>query len=86
MNKNPNDRVVIDTNVLLSACISPKGAAFEALRQSFVKYDLTFTKQTYGELTEKFDNQKLKPLILSERKEALQNLLEESGKFFSPTF
>ena len=86
MNKNPNDRVVIDTNVLLSACISPKGAAFEALRQSFVKYDLTFTKQTYGELTEKFDNQKLKPLILSERKEALQNLLEERGKFFSPTF
>ncbi len=76
MNKNPNDLVVIDTNVLSSACISPKGAAFEALKQSFIKYELTFTKQTYGELTEKFYNQKLKPLILPGRKESLQNLLE----------
>lgn len=51
-------KFVVDTNVIISAALSPKGASFKVLEILIAESSLLFSDQTYAELVHQFSRSK----------------------------
>ncbi|MDD2776157.1 MAG: putative toxin-antitoxin system toxin component, PIN family [Gallionella sp.] len=62
MQKSPNKtKVVIDTNILLSAAIKPNSTAAKALYRAVTECDIFISQATFGELAEVIQRNKFDP-------------------------
>lgn len=82
MQKNSRPLIVIDTNVFISAALTPKGTSAEVIGKAYNKYDLAFTQQTYTELAEKLKGLQIKLGITSELVEKNLEKFRTESKFF----
>ena len=68
-------RIVIDTNVLISAALSPNGAPAQLLQQVLTEHLLVFSSETFAELESRLRKPKFDRYInLDERKILLHDL------------
>ena len=57
------DRVVLDTNTILSSLISPRGPAGQAVAAAFETHEVVQSPETVGELKEKLSSRRLAAFI-----------------------
>jgi putative PIN family toxin of toxin-antitoxin system len=65
------ERVVIDTNVLISGLLSTTSTPAQALEKAVTKAQLVATIETLRELIEKLHSSKFDPYVRRERRDAL---------------
>ena len=65
------ERVVIDTNVLISGLLSTTSTPAQAVEKAVAKAQLVATMETLRELIEKLHSSKFDPYVRQERRDAL---------------
>lgn len=68
---NAYSRVVVDTNVLLSAALSPKGAPAQLVDRLLMQAQIVFTEHTFAELKTRLWKAKFDRYITMERRHSL---------------
>ncbi|MEC4805885.1 MAG: hypothetical protein SAJ12_22285 [Jaaginema sp. PMC 1079.18] len=68
---NP-DLIVVDTNVFISAILSPNGTTYQALNKALKHFTIVHSRETHQELTQriykpKFDPSQYQNLVISPR-------------------
>lgn len=73
------ERIVIDTNLLISAALNDKSASYEALSKAYENYTILQSNDTFDEFLEVIEREKFDKYLTNERKEEfLQDLTNES--------
>jgi len=68
-------RAIVDTNVIISAILSPRGAPAQLVRRLLREGELVFSAPTFGELETRLSRPKFDPyLTLEERQSLLQDM------------
>ncbi|QIW16067.1 putative toxin-antitoxin system toxin component, PIN family [Pasteurellaceae bacterium RH1A] len=87
----PNNKlkqpIVVDTNVLISAILSPKSLSALALKKALIDYDLYLSKETFSEFLEVIQRDKFKKFLnnrLDERDAFIKDL-QALGVFIEPS-
>ena len=86
-NNTPKPPIVVDTNVLISAILSPKSISAIAVKKALIDYDLHFSKATFDEVSEVIKRDKFKKFLekrADERDEFIKDL-QDLGIFIKPT-
>ncbi len=74
------ERIVLDTNIVLSAAISPSGAPGKALDLAFAKFKPVYSRDTIVELSEKLNGEKFaKWISTADRLALLAFVLREAA-------
>lgn len=80
--------IVVDTNVLISAILSPKSISALAVKKALIDYELYLSKATFEKFIEVVQRDKFKKFLekrLDER-DAFISDLRESSIFIEPTY
>ncbi len=73
--------IVIDTNVLLSATLSPEGTARKALDKAYQKFKLAQSDATYQELKTRIYKRKFDKYISDEDRQDFLNIVKKYSQF-----
>ncbi len=73
--------IVIDTNVLISAALSPKGTAYQAFAKAIATFTIVQSDQTYQEITERIYKPKFDKYISDERRQQFLNIIKQESQF-----
>ncbi len=73
--------IVIDTNVLISAALSPNGTAYQALTKAIQEFTIVHSDKTYQEIADRLCKSKFDKYISNERREQFLNLIHRKSKF-----
>ena len=77
--------IVIDTNIFISAALSPNGTAYKAFAQAIQKFTIVQSDETYQEIANRIYKNKFDKYISNERREELLNLIKIKSRFIQPT-
>jgi uncharacterized protein len=77
--------IVIDTNILISATLSPNGTAFQAFVQAVQKFTIVQSNETYQEIADRIYKAKFDKYISNERRAEFLNLIKIKSRFIQPT-
>ncbi|MBL0338470.1 MAG: putative toxin-antitoxin system toxin component, PIN family [Rhodospirillaceae bacterium] len=77
-------KVVIDTNMLVSALLNSAGNAGQGFKQAVQKYQMVFTRETWNELSITLDKKKFYKIFTAEVKEKFKESLYGLSKFVEP--
>jgi uncharacterized protein len=58
--------IVIDTNIFISAALSPQGKAYQAVVKAINKFIIAQSQTTYEELTERIYKTDILPTLISD--------------------
>lgn len=81
---NPR-QIVIDTNVFISAALSPKGKAYQAIAKAIDSYVIVQSQETYQEITERIYKSKFDKYISNEDREEFLNVIKHNSQFIEVT-
>ncbi|MDZ8077676.1 MAG: putative toxin-antitoxin system toxin component, PIN family [Nostoc sp. SerVER01] len=73
--------IVIDTNVLLSAALSPNGTARKALDKAYKDFKIAQSEQTYQELNIRIYKRKFDKYISDEDRQYLLDIVKKYSQF-----
>ncbi|MHC5822185.1 MAG: putative toxin-antitoxin system toxin component, PIN family [Nostoc sp.] len=73
--------IVIDTNVLLSAALSPNGTARKALDKVYKKFKIAQSDKTYQELNTRIYKGKFDKYISDEDRQDFLDIVKKSSQF-----
>ncbi|PSB56465.1 putative toxin-antitoxin system toxin component, PIN family [Chamaesiphon polymorphus] len=76
--------IVIDTNIFISAALSPNGTAYQAFAQAVQKFTIVQSDETYQEIADRIYKNKFDKYISNERREEFLNLIKNQSKFIQP--
>jgi uncharacterized protein len=76
--------IVIDTNIFISAVLSPNGA-YQAFAQAVQKFTIVQSDETYQEIADRIYKKKFDKYISNERREEFLNLIKTKSNFIQPT-
>lgn len=74
-------KIVIDTNALLSALISPRGTVAQAVASAFLHAEIIQSAETYAELGEKLASRKLQKYIPADLRQEALSFFAEAAAF-----
>lgn len=74
-------QVVVDTNVIISAVLSPRGAPALLLKRFFREGQLVFSAATFDELTTRLWRPKFDPWFTLEERQALLHNMASSARW-----
>jgi uncharacterized protein len=77
--------IVIDTNIFISAVLSPNGTAYKAFAQAVQKFTIVQSDETYQEIADRIYKKKFDKYISNERREEFLNLIKTKSNFIQPT-
>lgn len=73
--------IVIDTNVLLSAALSPNGTARKALDKAYKDFKIAQSEETYQELNTRIYKRKFDKYISDEDRQYLLDIVKKYSQF-----
>jgi uncharacterized protein len=73
--------IVIDTNILISAALSPSGTAYQAFALAIQEFTIAQSAETYQEIAQRIYKPKFDKYISNERKEEFLNLIRIKSQF-----
>lgn len=73
--------IVIDTNVFISAALSPKGKAYQAVEKAINNFIIVQSEETYQELTERIYKSKFDKYISDENRQRFLNVIKNNSQF-----
>lgn len=73
--------IVIDTNVLLSAALSPNGTARKALDKVYKKFKIAQSDETYQELNTRIYKRKFDKYISDEDRQDFLDIVKKYSQF-----
>lgn len=73
--------IVIDTNVLLSAALSPEGTACQALNKAYKQFRIAQSESTYQELTTRIYKSKFDKYISDVERQDFLNVVKKYSQF-----
>jgi uncharacterized protein len=77
--------IVIDTNIFISAALSPNGTAYQAFSLAIQEFTIVQSAETYQEIAQRIYKPKFDKYVSDERREELLNLIKHKSQFFEPT-
>lgn len=77
--------IVIDTNVLLSAVLSPNGTARQALDKAYQHFKIAQSEETYKELKTRIYKPKFNKYISDQDREQFLEVVKKSSNFIEIT-
>jgi uncharacterized protein len=77
--------IVIDTNVLLSAVLSPNGTARQALDKAYQQFKIAQSEETYQELKTRIYKPKFNKYISDQDREQFLEVVKKSSHFIEIT-
>ncbi|MBD2482871.1 putative toxin-antitoxin system toxin component, PIN family [Planktothrix sp. FACHB-1365] len=77
--------IVIDTNVLLSAALSPNGTARQALDKAYQQFKIAQSEETYQELKTRIYKPKFNKYISDQDREQFLEVVKKSSHFIETT-
>lgn len=77
--------IVIDTNIFISAALSPNGTAYQAFAHAIQKFIIVQSDETYQEIADRIYKTKFDKYISNQRREEFLNLIKTQSKFIQPT-
>ncbi|WP_413171686.1 putative toxin-antitoxin system toxin component, PIN family [Anabaena azotica] len=77
--------IVIDTNVLLSAALSPDGTAHKALDKAYKQFKIAQSEQTYQELKTRIYKSKFDKYISDEERQDFLEVVKKYSQFIEIT-
>ena len=82
-----NSYIVIDTNIIISAAISPNGASAQALRIAIENYTICVSQETFAELVEVIQRGKFDKFFESpeQTRQEFLSIFHTLCTFFEPT-
>ncbi|MEQ9486264.1 putative toxin-antitoxin system toxin component, PIN family [Coleofasciculus sp. F4-SAH-05] len=81
---NP-DLIVIDTNIFISAVLSPNGTAYQAFSKAIKHFTIVHTDQTYQELAQRIYKPKFDKYISNQRREDFLARIRNNSQFSQTT-
>lgn len=75
------EKVVLDTNIMLSALMSPKGTSAAAVASVLMNNDVVQSAETYAELGEKLASKKLQKYIPAELRQQALDFFAAAAEF-----
>jgi uncharacterized protein len=73
--------IVIDTNVFISAALSPQGKAYQAIEKAISNFVIVQSKETYQELTERIYKSKFDKYIADDDRRQFLNVIKNNSQF-----
>ena len=73
--------IVIDTNILISAALSPDGTARKALVKVYKKFKIAQSKETYQELSTRIYKRKFDNYISDSEREEFLDVVNKYSQF-----
>ncbi len=73
--------IVIDTNIFISAALSPKGKAYQAVEKAINNFIIVQSKATYEELTERIYKSKFDKYISDDNRQQFLNVIKNNSQF-----
>lgn len=73
--------IVIDTNVFISAALSPQGKAYQAVAKVINKFIIVQSQETYQELTERIYKSKFDKYISNDNRQKFLNVISNNSQF-----
>jgi putative PIN family toxin of toxin-antitoxin system len=73
--------IVIDTNILISAALSPNGTAYETIEKVYKKFKIAQSKETYQELSTRIYKRKFDKYLSDEDRQIFLNIVNKYSQF-----
>ncbi len=77
--------IVIDTNIFISAALSPNGTAYQAFAKAVQRFTIVQSNETYQEIADRIYKTKFDKYISNERRAEFLNTIETRSRFIQPT-
>lgn len=77
--------IVIDTNILISAALSPGGIAYQALAKAVQNFIIVQSNETYQEIADRIYKSKFDKYVSNEKREELLNIIKNKSQFIQTT-
>lgn len=77
--------IVIDTNILISAVLSPNGTAYQALALAIQEFTIVQSDETYQEILQRIYKPKFDKYISDDSREELLDLIKSKSQFITVT-
>ena len=77
--------IVVDTNILISAVLTPNGTARKAVNKIYREFKIAQSDETYQELKTRIYKPKFDKYILDEERQDLLNTVKKHSQFFKTT-
>ena len=77
--------IVIDTNIFISAALSPNGTAYQALEKAIQEFTIVYSNETYQEIANRLYKAKFDRYISNERREQFLHLIQSKSRFIKTT-
>lgn len=78
-------QIVIDTNVFISAALSPKGKAYQAIAKANNSFVIVQSQETYQELTERIYKNKFDKYISNQDRQEFLSVIKSNSQFIEVT-
>jgi uncharacterized protein len=73
--------IVIDTNIFISAALSPQGKAYQAVVKAISKFVIAQSQATYEELTERIYKSKFDKYINDNDRQKFIHIIKNNSQF-----
>jgi uncharacterized protein len=77
--------IVIDTNIFISAALSPNGTAYQAFVKAINNFTVVQNEETYQEIAQRIYKAKFDKYISDERRELFLNMIKNKSCFIKKT-
>jgi uncharacterized protein len=77
--------IVIDTNIFISAALSPNGTAYQAFAKAAQRFTIVQSNETYQEIADRIYKTKFDKYISNERRAEFLNTIKNRSRFIQPT-
>ncbi len=73
--------IVIDTNIFISAALSPNGTAYQAFSKAIQNFTVVQNDETYQEIAERIYKSKFDQYISEQRRESFLSIIKNKSQF-----
>jgi uncharacterized protein len=77
--------IVIDTNIFISAALSPGGTAYQAFAKAVQNFIIVQSNETYQEIANRIYKSKFDKYISNERRQEFLSIIKDKSKFIQTT-
>ena len=77
--------IVIDTNIFISAALSPNGTANQAVTKAIQEFTIVHSDETYQEIADRIYRPKFDKYVSNERRSQFLNLIHSKSQFVKTT-
>jgi uncharacterized protein len=77
--------IVVDTNIFISAALSPGGTAYQAFAKAVQNFIIVQSNETYQEIANRIYKSKFDKYISNERRQEFLSIIKDKSKFIQTT-